>query len=680
LRRIVVGLILMTVLAAVQPACATAEPPNRGLADTSASPHVIMQGVGLADVKWTGGFWADWFTTCRDTMIPSMGGIMEGTEHSQFLENFRIAAGLANGRHRGPPWNDGDCYKWLEAAAAAYAVTRDPELDRRMDAAIRLIAKAQRDDGYLHTPVLIRARSGDTAAKPFQDRLDFEMYNLGHLLTAACVHGRATGKTNFLRVAIKAADFLDAAFKTPTPELARCDLCPAHYMGLVELYRTTRDPRYLQLARALLDLRDQVRDGTDDNQDRIPFRRQTQAVGHAVRANYLYAGAADVYAETGDRTLFPPLLAIWENVVTQKMYVTGGCGALYDGASPDGSPDQKQISRVHQAYGREYQLPNSTAHNETCAGVGNVLWNWRMLQITGEARFADTLELALYNAVLGGVSLDGKRFFYVNTLRRLDPMPVDLRWSRTRQPFISCFCCPPNVACTVAEVGNYAYGRTDDSLWVHLYGSNRLNTVLPGRGPFRLTQETDYPWDGRVRLTVDAAPAAPVSLRLRIPGWSRGATLAVNGAPARAPAEPGTYAAVRRVWSPGDVVELRLPMPVRLLQAHPLVEELRNQVAVQRGPVVYCLESLDLPDGIKVSDVALPRGVELKPRFDAGLLRGVTALEGRAEAVAEPAWGKELYRDLPEARTRPVAVRLIPYYAWNNRGPSEMTVWMPLGN
>jgi DUF1680 family protein len=673
------GLILMAVRAAVGPACAAAEPARPGLTDTSVSPHLVVRSVGLADVKWTGGFWADRFETCRKDMMPAMGRIMEGTEHSQFLENFRIAAGLAEGRHRGPAWNDGDCYKWLEAVAAVYAVTKDPDLDRQMDAAIRVIARAQRADGYLHTPVLIKLRNGDAAAKPFQDQLDFEMYNLGHLLTAACVHRRATGKDDLLRVALKAADFLATAFKSPTPELARSAVCPAHYMGMVELYRTTRDPRHLELARTFLDLRDQVRDGTDDNQDRIPFRRQTQAVGHAVRANYLYAGAADVYAETGDRTLLPPLLAVWEDVASRKMYVTGGCGALYDGASPDGSPEQKQISRVHQAYGRDYQLPNSTAHNETCAAVGSVLWNWRLLEITGEARFADTLEVALYNAVLGGVSLDGRRFFYVNTLRQLDRMPVELRWSRTRQPFISCFCCPPNVARTVAEAGTYAYGRADDSVWVHLYGSNRLDTVIPGRGPFRLTQDTDYPWDGRVRLTVDAAPAAPVALRLRIPAWARGATLAVNGAPVATPLEPGEYAAVRRAWSAGDVVELQLPMPVRLLQAHPLVEELRNQVAVQRGPVVYCLESPDLPEGVKVSDVVLPRGIELKRRFDAKLLGGVVVLEGTAEAVAEPAWEKQLYRDLPEARTRPVAVRLIPYYAWDNRGPSEMTVWVPLG-
>src|SRR5262245_34999388 len=394
------------------PRAASAE-PARGITDTSASPHVVMRSVGLGRVKWTTGFWADRFETCRASMLPTMSRIMEGTEHSQFLQNFRIAAGLAGGRHRGPPWNDGDFYKWLEAAAAAYAVTRDPALDRRMDDAIAVIAKAQRADGYLHTPVLIANRNGD-AAEPFHDRLNFEMYNFGHLFTAACVHHRATGKRTLLDVAVKAADFLCRTFESPTPELARNAVCPSHYMGTVELYRTTGDRKYLALAVKFLDLRDVATDGTDDNQDRVPFRKQTEAVGHAVRANYLYAGAADVYAETGDETLLEPLKKIWANVVTRKMYLTGACGALYDGASPDGSKDQKQIARVHQAYGRDYQLPNSTAHNETCAAIGNALWNWRMLQVTGEAKYADVLEVTLLNAVLAGVSLDGRRFFYTN--------------------------------------------------------------------------------------------------------------------------------------------------------------------------------------------------------------------------------------------------------------------------
>jgi uncharacterized protein len=651
----------------------------RGPIGTSVSPHAVVRGVGLGEARWTRGFWADRFATCREATIPHLWEVMRGTEPSQFLHNFRIAAGEAEGRHRGPAWNDGDFYKWLEAAAAAYAVSRDAETDRRMDEVIGVIARAQADDGYLHTPVLIRRRQGDSDARPFQDRLNFETYNLGHLISAACVHHRATGKTSLLEVALRAADFLAEAARSQAPELARIAVCPSHYMAAVDLYRTTRDPKHLDLARSLFALRDRAAGGSDDNQDRIPFREQTKAVGHAVRANYLYAGAADLVAETGDRTLLDPLAKIWEDVASRKMYVTGACGALFDGASPDGAKDQGSISRVHQAYGRDYQLPHSTAHNETCAAVGNVLWNWRMLALTGEARYADVLELALYNAVLAGVSLDGTRFFYTNTLRQLDTMPVQLRWSRERQPFISCFCCPPNVARTVAESSGYAYGRSEGAVWVHLYGGSELETEVAPGARVRLGQEADYPWDGRVTITIGATPESSWALRLRIPGWAEGATLSLNRRPLPLPTEPGSYAEISRAWSAGDLVELTLPMRPRLLQAHPLVEEARNQVAVQRGPIVYCLESIDLPEGVRVPEVVIPGGIALKPRFDPGLLGGVTVLEGRATVRTEPPWSGALYRELPATRPRPLDLRLIPYFAWGNRGRSEMTVWMPLG-
>ena len=641
----------------------------------AASPHAVVRPVGLADAKWATGFWADRFTACRDATIPSMGALFDGTAKSQFWHNFRIAAGEVDGTHRGPPWNDGDSYKWLEAAAAVYAVTRDPALDRRMDACVALIARAQRADGYLHTPVLIRERRGDPGPGPFGDRFDFEMYNLGHLMTAAVVHREATGKPTLLAVARKAADYLVKVFENPTPQLARNAVCPAHYMGVLDLYRATGDARYLALAKKFLDLREAVADGTDDNQDRVPFRKQTEAVGHAVRANYLFAGAADLYLETGDPTLLKPLEAVWADVVGKKLYVTGACGALYDGASPDGSKDQSKIARVHQAYGRAYQLPNATAHNETCAAIGNVLWNWRMLRATGDTKYADVLEQSLLNGVLCGVSLDGTRYFYTNTLRQLDAMPTRLRWSRQREEWISCFCCPPNVARTVAESAGFAYGKSADAVWVHLYGGGTLDTELGG-GRVKVTQTTDYPWDGRVRIAVESAPAGEFTLRLRVPGWATGATLRVNGGTAEA-VPAGRYAEVR--VKAGDVAELNLPMAVKKLEAHPLVEEARNHLAVKRGPVVYCLESPDLPTGVGVSAVRLPPAGEWQPRFDPKLLGGVTVLEGKAQAVTEPAWaGGELYREAV-GESKPVDVKLIPYFAWGNRGPSEMTVWLPRG-
>jgi DUF1680 family protein len=360
------------------------------------------------------------------------------------------------------------------------------------------------------------------------------------------------------------------------------------------------------------------------------------------------------------------------------MYITGGCGALYDGASPDGSEDQKNITRVHQAYGRDYQLPNLTAYNETCANIGNVLWNWRMFLATGEARFVDVAELALYNSVLSGVSLDGTNFFYVNPLRTLHPMPVDLRWSRTRVPFVGSFCCPPNVARTEAEVGNYAYAKSGNTIWVNLYGGSTLQTELAEAGHVRLTQETEYPWSGRIRIRIDECGDKPFALKLRIPGWTQAASARLNFAPLDLIPVPGTYLELGRNWKQGDFVDLELPMPAQLIEANPLVEETLNQVAVKRGPVVYCLESVDLPRGAELLDVVIPADIELRARYDGRLLGGVVVVEGVAELRPRGDWTGQLYRELQTPKSKPIALRLIPYYAWDNRGESEMSVWLPL--
>jgi DUF1680 family protein len=650
--------------------CADAAPASR-------SPHAKVQAVGLDEVRWTNGFWAERFAVCRERSIPAMWEIMRGTRYKPFLQHFLIAAGDMPGEYHGAQWNDGDYYKFLEACVATYAVSRDPSLEKILDQSIDAIGRAQRADGYIHTPVLIRERNGDADAQPFQDRHNFEMYNMGHLITAACLHHRVTGRDDFLAIARKTADFLDDTFRDPTPDLARNSVCPSHYMALVELWRTTGEPQYLALAQTFLDMRNLVTDGGDDNQDRVPLVEQREAVGHAVRANYLYAGAADLYLETGDAELWNPLEAIWDNVVHQKMYVTGACGSLYDGASPDGSPDQSQITRTHQAYGRNYQLPNTTAHNETCAAIGNVLWNWRMFLATGEARYMDVVELALYNAVLSGVSLRGTEYFYTNPLRQVEPLPTKLRWSRSRVPFVTSYCCPPNVLRTITEVSGYAYSMSDDAVWVNLYGGSTLSTELNGK-PLVVTQETKYPWDGRVSVTLQQCPDAEFALKLRIPGWAEKASIRVNGEPADTPISPGAYADIRRRWRPGDVVELALLMPARLIEANPLVEETRNQVAVQRGPIVYCLESPDLPAGVRVADVVVPADTKFTARFVPDLLQGVAVVE--ADVVAQPAgdWDDALYRPLSRNRHQPVRVRFIPYYAWSNRGRSEMTVWLPV--
>jgi len=650
----------------------------------------------MGEARWTSGFWAGRFELCRTNMIPSMGRLMAGTNYTHFLRNFEIAAGLAEGRYRGAPFNDGDFYKLIEAASATLAINHDENLQENLDRVIAVIAKAQREDGYIHTPVLVRLRNGDTNAAPFQDRHNFELYNMGHLFTAACVHHQTTGQTNLLAVAINAADFLHRTFSGSTPEAARSSVCPSHYMGIIDLYRETGDTRYLELAKKFFAFRSQITDGGDDNQDRIPFEQQTNAVGHAVRANYLYAGAADLFMETGDESLWKPLEPIWENVVRQKMHITGGCGALYDGASPDGSRDQRSITRVHQAYGRNYQLPNTTAHNETCANIGNALWNWRMFLATGEARFMDVVELELYNAILSGVGLEGTNFFYTNPLRVTDPLPAEPRWSRQRVPFVSSFCCPPNLVRVIAESAHYAYGKSDDAIWLNLYGSSALETELADGNKIKLAQETEYPWSGRVRIRISECGTNEFALKLRIPGWAKSASVRVNNGPALGapafrrrvgdsgseklaggtPALPA-YIELVRVWKPGDIVDLDFPMASQLMTANPLVEETLNQVAVKRGPIVYCLESVDLPRAASILDVLIPSNIELAARYDPRLLGGVVVLEGKAICRPNENWSGQLYRELQPAETKPVNVRLIPYSAWANRGPSEMTVWMP---
>jgi DUF1680 family protein len=654
------------------------------IADTTKSPHAAIKPIKIDEVRWTDGFWADRVDTCHNKSVPAMWELMRDGTYKPFLEHFLIAAGKAEGDYHGAQWNDGDFYKWLEAAIATWAVTKDEELAAAIDTSIAAIVAAQREDGYIHTPVLIRQRNGDTTAKPFENRHNFEMYNMGHLITTGCLHHRVTGKTDLLAAAEKAAQFMIRTFTNPTPELARNAVCPSHYMGAVELYRTTGKREYLELAKTFLDMRNLVTDGGDDNQDLVPFVEQREAVGHAVRANYLYAGAADLYAETGDESLITPMRSIWDNMVHKKLYITGACGALYDGASPDGSSDQGHITRTHQSFGRNYQLPNTTAHNETCANIAGAMWNWRMFLLTGDAKYIDVMETALYNSILSGVSLDGTEFFYVNPLRVVDPLPVELRYPRTRQKFFTSFCCPPNVVRTIAEIGGYAYSKTDDAILVNLYGGNTLETTLLD-SPLKITQQTEYPWDGKVKLTIDECPKQKFAVKLRIPGWCSEVTVAVNESQLVLPTElKPHYLEIPRNWKQGDVIELDLAMPAQLIEAHPLVEEVRHQVAVQRGPVVYCLESADLPKGIKVENIVILADAKLTPEYRADLLDGVATITTKAIAETNPTWTGGLYRpkqtDSEKGITQKLGIflKLVPYYAWANRGAGEMTVWLPV--
>lgn len=690
--------VLIFSTAALLAVSTTAMAQKNGITDTGKSKFAVVSSTPVSAVKWTDGFWGERFGVFSGTSVQSMWETWK-SDKGHGWNNFLIAAGEKKGKRHGPPFHDGDMYKWLEALTAVYAVNKDPEVGKIMDRFIELIQKSQRADGYLHTPVIIAEMNKQATAKEeakenatigtkvgtgkdgaFGNRLNFETYNLGHLITAGIMHKRATGKTTLFNCAVKAADFLYDFYKRASDELARNAICPSHYMAIAEMYRETGNPKYLELSEKLIDIRGKVENGTDDNQDRVPFRQQYKAMGHSVRANYLYAGVADLYLESGEEQLKKNLDSIWEDIVTRKMYITGACGALYDGTSPDGTdytPDN--VQKVHQSYGRPYQLPHSTAHNETCANIGNLFFNWRMFTATGEAKYTDIVENCLYNSILSGISLDGKKYFYTNPLRISKDLPYTLRWPKERTEYISCFCCPPNTLRTLCEAQDYAYSIEKGGVYVNLYGGNTLNTNIEGVGEITLTQKTDYPWDGAVNISVDKLKGKKqFEIKLRVPDWcTEGAKITVNGEEQNIEAKAGTYATVNRTWKKGDVVSINMPMRTRIVEANPLVEESRGQVAVQRGPIVYCLESNDL-GGLSIDDIAIPLDAKFTPvdmTIDGSRIK---ALEGEVINRSEASWKGQLYREAT-AKKQMVKVRLIPYYAWGNRGKSEMTVWMPAG-
>ena len=667
----------------------------QGLTDMSRSKKAVMQNLPMGATQWTGGFWGDRFSVLSTTGIWSMWDTWNtpyetmdalGQHGSHGFANFQVAAGTIKGKHHGPPFHDGDMYKWLEACAAVYAVTKDAKLDALMDRFIEQVALAQREDGYIHTPVVISERNagidshaltenaagieiGKDQKHAFASRLNFETYNLGHLMTAGIIHKRATGKTTLFECGKKAADFLYNFLTNDAAELSRNAICPSHYMGAAEMYRETGDEKYLRLAEGLIAIRDSVTNGEDHNQDRHKFRDQYEAMGHAVRANYLYAGVADLYAETGEAQLMRNLSAIWDDIVNHKIYIMGGCGALYDGVSPDGTTyDQPSIQQIHQAYGRQFQLPQEAAHNEICAQIGMMLFSWRMFQTTMDPKYVDNIENELYNGILSGISLDGRDFFYTEALRRTKEFPYTMRWPKHRQRYITCFCCPPNTLRTLCEAQEYAYSIKGDTLWVNLYGQNTLKTK-----DLEIEQVTNYPWDGHIKLTIKKAKTLR-SIRMHIPGWSTGMTLRLNGRDILAEdlRQP-------RKWKKGDIIELGLPMRPRLMEANPLVEEAKNQIAVMRGPIVYCLEGQDIQGGYRINDIASPTDVQFKETKITMNGHEMIALEAEVPVVNQDFWrNDELYRELRPAKNLKTKIRLIPYYAWDNRGIQDMSLWLPL--
>jgi DUF1680 family protein len=630
--------------------------------------------------EWTGGFWKERWDVCRDHMIPHMWKILADKDLSHCWENFLIAAGEAEGEHADPPFWDGDLFKWLQAAIRIYGNSDNKEWLDRIDSIIDVIARVQRDDGYLFTYSAIQRRNSDNYEALGND-LNFEMYNLGHLMSVAVVHHNVTGQTNFLEIGKKAAAYMVGLFDDLDEAVARTAICPSHYMGLAELYKATADRQYIELLDKLILLRDRVEDGTDDNQDRIPLKEHREIVGHGVRATYLYAGLTDLYMATGDPGHREVLEAVWNNLVTSKIYITGGCAPLYDGVSPYGGSDYDEIQRTHQSFGRAYELPNIAGYNETCASIGNYLWNYRMVSAFGEAKYADYMERAIYNSVLSGIDLDGDAYFYTNALRCVHDQPYELKWSRHREAFISSFCCPPNVVRTIAESQDRVSIPRNGGIAYLMYGDCR-STIEHADGPVAVIKmSSDYPWDGDIELVFESVTTeSDFPVYLRIPEWADSWVVAVNDREVSTETKLDKgFIELRQEWQSGDRIQLSLPMEIVVNESHPLVEETRNHVALTRGPIVYCLESADLPQGTDIADVYIDPNEEFS--FEKASIESTELgmLKGNLRVSKAPNWQRNaLYRRRPSSEYISLQATLVPYFAWDNREQGEMTVWLPL--
>lgn len=616
--------------------------------DTWRSPYSRLRPLGVAAVTLEDNFWAPRRAMNRTVTLPAQYRLCVETGR---LENFRRAAGRADGPFQGRVFNDSDVYKWLEAACWTLATEHDAALRAHVDAVIALVAAAQDADGYLDTYFTHERRGERWTDLAWMH----ELYCAGHLIQAAIAHRRATGEGTLLAVAVRLADHVDAVFG-PDKRRGACGH-PEVEMALVELYRETGTGRYLQLAQFFVDMHGQtppVITGDAYCQDHAAFRVQREVVGHAVRALYLYCGATDIYAETGEEALREALGALWRNLQERKVYVTGGVGARYEGES----------------CGDDYELPNRRAYAETCAAIAHVMWAWRLLLLTGEGVYGDALETALYNGVLCGLSLDGQTYFYQN--------PLADRGSHRREPWFGTACCPPNVARLLASLPGYVYATSDAGIWVHLYVASTAKVALPAAGEVRIRQRSAYPWDGEITLEVTPARPARFSLFLRIPAWAGEASVAVNGEAVAGAVEAGSYLELRRDWRAGDVAQLALPLSIRVLTSHPHVLANYGRVAVMRGPLVYCVEDADHA-GIDVWDVALPRGAQWEAQWRPALLGGIVTLQTGAVAATPAGADGPLYRVDGAGRTphRPMGLTAIPYYAWANRTPGTMQVWLP---
>lgn len=628
-------------------------------------------------VQLDDGFWKKRIETNRKVTIPYD---FQKCEETGRLANFAVAAGEKKGKHEGFWFNDSDVFKVIEGAAASLALHPDPVLEKYLDELIAKIAAAQHEDGYLYTirtihgeePFRLQRYTGKTRWSYLEH--SHELYNMGHLYEAAVAYYEATGKRTLLEVALKNADLIDQVFGEEDGQ--RIDV-PGHQeieIGLVKLYRTTGEQRYLELAQFFLDHRG-VPDGRKENriygeywQDHQPVTKQTEAVGHAVRAAYMYSGMADVAALTGQKDYIEAIDRLWQNVVGKKMYLTGGIGARHH----------------DEAFGGNYELPNASAYNETCAAIANAMWNERMFLLHGESKYIDVLERVLYNGFLAGISLEGNTFFYPNPLSS----NAEYRFNKGavgRQGWFDCSCCPVNIVRFLPAVAGMVYAQKEDRLYVNLFIPGKATIALP-EGTVEITQQTLYPRDAKVKLTLAPNKPMPFTLQVRIPGWARGEcvpgglyryldaqqdpiegiTLRVNGQALPLDLKAG-YATIHRTWKKGDRVELEIPTPIRRVLADEKVVADRGRVAIERGPLVYCLEDAD--NAQAVDRAILPDDSTLDARFDSDLLDGLVVLEGEGAFATQ--------NDAGKWSQQKATLRLIPYYAWNHRGQGKMEVWIP---
>lgn len=647
----------------------------------------IKQNLKPFQLKFNNGFWAEKLMLVRSEVIPyqwkALNDQIPDAEPSHAIENFRIAAGEVKSEFAGRIFQDSDVAKWLEAASYSLAYSRDPELEKITDELINLIEKAQQADGYLNTFFTVeRPNERWTNLRDCH-----EMYCAGHMIEAAVAYYKATGKRKLLNVACRLADHIDSKFG---PEEGKLRGYPGHQeieLALVKLYRVTGESKYLNLSKFFINERgkkpyyfdlEAKKRGKDReenygnifdykySQSHLPVREQSVAVGHAVRAMYFYSGVTDIAIETGDEELKNVVKRLWENVTRRQMYITGGVGAESHG----------------EAFSFDYDLPNDRAYTETCAAIGLVFWAQRMLHLELDGKYADIMEKALYNGVLSGISLDGQKYFYVNPLE-VWPEACENRYDlkhveSERQQWFGCACCPPNIARLIASVGKYVYSKGDNEVYLHLYTDSIAEFNLLDQ-KVTITQNTNYPWDEEVNISINCEKPVEFTFGIRIPGWCKNAVLSVNGKALdlNTALEKG-YAKIDRVWNNDDRVKLFLPMPVERIDANPELRNNSGKIAIQRGPVIYCLEEVD--NGTNLPDIILPARSELNAEYDKKLLGGVVTITGDALKTDITLWKEDLYKPVDiECNKKEIKIKAVPYYAWNNRKPGEMSVWIREG-